>query len=332
MLLPTVTNLSRAGAPRAVSTLERTPAPALARPPAPPVALPVSQNAGARDLTAELAERLKQDLDYQILRKSFALDDDRDSASAQRVAGSAIGQAERETTLAMNLGDTSRTAANGAAASSLSTESTTRLELSMTSSDSGLTLQYQRVQSQSVQLNLRLNGGAPAPTAVQMGDPLVLDLSGKGIVTTGVEAGVAFDLTGDGQLEQVSFVTGDSWFLALDRNDNGQIDNGRELFGDQHGAAHGFAELARHDDHADGVIDARDEAFSRLRLFQIGSDGAAQVKTLADAGVTAIELGYQTTRKALNVYDNVAQIGQFRRTDGSTGEASDVLLGYRDLA
>jgi len=104
------------------------------------------------------------------------------------------------------------------------------------------------------------------------------------------------------------------------------------LFGDQRGSANGFDELARYDSNTDGVIDAGDEVFARLRLFQIGSDGNQVLKSLSEADVTAIELGYQNTRKALNVYDSVSQIGRFQRADGSTGEASDVLLGYRRLA
>lgn len=334
MLLPTSANQFLTAAPRSVSTSDH----ALTRP---NTRLPVSSpptrpSDGSRDLAAEIAERLEQDLDYQILRKSFALDtkdsihrsSDRTTSTTVERNFRAADVGGRSVVFDLHLGDGSIESAGFDLQSSWSQESIIRFELSVSSTDSNIALRYESLQRQSIQLDLRQGDSAP----VQTSDPLVLDLSGRGITTTGVEAGVQFDLTGDGQVEQVSFVIGDSWFLALDRNDNGQIDHGQELFGDQNGAAHGFGELARYDGNTDGVIDANDEVFSRLRLFQIGSDGEQILKTLAEADVTAIELGYQNIRKALNVYDRVAQAGQFQRADGSMGEASDVLLGYRGLA
>lgn len=200
-----------------------------------------------------------------------------------------------------------------------------RLEVTIRGAEIGeaARIRFESVRMERLQVSL---DGEP-----QQADPLVLDLGGEGIATTGVDRGVRFDITGDGREGQVSFVTGNSWFLALDRNGNGIIDDGRELFGDQHGAAHGFEELARFDDNGDGVINAQDSVFERLRLFQMGADGSQRLKTLDEAGVAAIHLGYAQTARALNAYDVVAQQGQFERTDGSKGEASDVLLGYRDL-
>ncbi|HQO35523.1 MAG TPA: hypothetical protein PLG59_12720, partial [bacterium] len=61
-----------------------------------------------------------------------------------------------------------------------------------------------------------------------MSDPVVLDLDGDGIELTSAGNGVEFDITGDGTTETTAFATGDDAFLALDRNGNGQIDNGRE--------------------------------------------------------------------------------------------------------
>ncbi|SEP91490.1 hypothetical protein SAMN05421693_11057 [Ectothiorhodospira magna] len=201
-----------------------------------------------------------------------------------------------------------------------------RLEVTIRGAEIGeaARIRFESVRMERLQVTL---GAEP-----QQADPLVLDLGGEGISTSGVEQGVVFDITGDGRKEQVSFVTGNSWFLALDRNGNGIIDDGRELFGDQHGAAHGFEELAKFDDNGDGVINAQDSVFQRLRLFQMDTDGSQRLKTLEEAGVAAIHLGYTQTARALNAYDVVAQQGQFQRTDGSKGEASDVLLGYRNLS
>jgi hypothetical protein len=202
-----------------------------------------------------------------------------------------------------------------------------RLELSASGADAGVTQSTASTGSRRQTLEFSL--GEPAP--VQVGDPLVLDLGGRGIMTTGIPSGVLFDLDGDGQTERMSTVTGESWFLALDWNANGRIDDGHELFGDQNGAAHGFAELARHDGNADGVIDAGDAVFANLRLVQLGEGGAQVSQSLSEANVTRIELGYQNVRKALDLYDQVAQSGRFTRADGTQGEAADVLLGYRDL-
>lgn len=102
-------------------------------------------------------------------------------------------------------------------------------------------------------------------------DPLLLDLDGHGAETTGLLGARTFDLNGDGQLERVSFVQGSDAFLALDRNGDGLINSGKELFGDQHGAPDGFAELSRFDSNGDGVINQQDPIYQDLRLlFQDG--------------------------------------------------------------
>ncbi|MBK1641756.1 hypothetical protein CKO12_07705 [Chromatium okenii] len=266
---------------------------------APPAAAPVSAIRTADDILDDLANRLEQDLDYQILRQTLNLETD--TALRRRRVADTPPPAPTLNTEEI------------AAASAQRQERTASLTVTFTSGQ-------QRVTEVSV----------------ETADPLVLDLSGAGITTSGVDAGVQFDLNGDGQQERVSTAVGDTWLLALDRNGNAQIDDGRELFGDQHGAAHGFAELARYDadasGRADGVIDANDAVFSQLRLLQLSQDGTQRTQTLAEAGVTALELDYHHTRKALNVYDTVAQSGQFQRTDGSHGEAADVLLGYHSLS
>lgn len=163
---------------------------------------------------------------------------------------------------------------------------------------------------------------------VRQSDPLALDLDGDGLHTTGVERGAAFDIDGDGVTDRVSFVTGGDAFVALDRNRNGVIDSGRELFGDQLGHANGFLALADHDDNGDRRIDAGDAVYADLRLLRIDSDGSQSLTTLAAAGVRAIHLDYVDTRQALNAYDSITQLGRFERSDGSTGVAGDLLLGY----
>ena len=293
---------------------------------------PKPANEQPMNLAADIAERLEQDPDYQILRKTFALD------ARQARADARAAVAMRDARVQSGQGTPSAAPSVGTGLAGVAMESfelrvaqtqgVGRWEFTASGSEmnsmSSFTVEVDRRQT----LELSLSGSAP----VQLGDPLVLDLGGRGIMTTGIAAGVDFDLDADGRMERMSTVTGDSWFLALDWNANGRIDDGRELFGDQNGAAHGFEELARHDSNLDGVIDEQDALFERLRLVQLKEDGSQVSQSLSEAKVVSIDLGYQHVRKALDLYDQVAQSGRFTRADGSQGEAVDVLLGYRDLA
>ena len=116
---------------------------------------------------------------------------------------------------------------------------------------------------------------------------------------------------------------------ALDRNGNGRIDNGKELFGDQHGAANGFQALAAFDGNRDGSIDARDAVYGDLRLLGGDTTHGPQLRTLSQAGIRAIALDYHDAAQALNAYDRIGQLGKFYRTDDSVGTVGDLLLGYR---
>lgn len=163
----------------------------------------------------------------------------------------------------------------------------------------------------------------------QQSDPLVLDLAGNGLRTRGLLDPVSFDLNADGRLDQISAPAGDDALLALDRDGNGRIDDGRELFGDQHGAANGFTELARFDDNGDGWLDATDAAFARLRLLRFDAAGEQQLQALSDAGVARIALNHRNADLALGAYDRIAQLGSFQFADGRQGLAADLLLAHR---
>ena len=164
---------------------------------------------------------------------------------------------------------------------------------------------------------------------MQQTDPLVLDLAGNGFATRGLDDAVRFDLTGDGRPESISAPKGDDALLALDRNGNGRIDSGKELFGDQHGASNGFAELSKYDDNRDGRIDQQDSVFEQLSLLRFDAQGRQQQHSLAEAGVSAIHLQAQNVKQALGAYDEIAQIGRFDFADGRSGQAADLLLASR---
>lgn len=86
------------------------------------------------------------------------------------------------------------------------------------------------------------------------------------------------------------------YFLALDEKNNSQIKDGSQLFGDYGNYENGFANLAAHDLNKDGVIDAKDKVFKKLKLWNDkNGDGISQkseVKTLKEKGVTSIDLKY----------------------------------------
>lgn len=190
-------------------------------------------------------------------------------------------------------------------------------------SDSAATVSQAVIEQRGLELNVS-TGQSP-----QQVDPLVLDLAGNGFSTSGLSRPVRFDLDADGRIDSISAPTGDDALLALDRNGNGRIDDGRELFGDQHGAANGFAELARFDDNGDGRINAADAVFDKLRLLRFDAQGRQQLQTLGEAGVSAIDLRARDVSIALGAYDQVAQLGRFEFTDGRSGQAADLLLAKR---
>lgn len=310
---------NRSGTPDPVSVRANPPTQALT---------PSHSGSETLNLSRQIKEQMEQDLDYQILRRAFALDVDESTRLDSASESVPIDSVETASIPVSDPFDPPSIPSGVSAESFELQVSAQRLELSIRGGEASVMTSMANGNAQRLELNLNAAEGVQVQTA----DPLVLDLGGLGITTTGVAAGVDFDLNADGRLERMSTVSGDSWFLALDWNANGRIDDGRELFGDQNGAEHGFAELARHDDTGDARLDAQDAVFARLRLVQLQSDGSQTSRTLEEAGVTAIELEHQNVQKAIDAYDHVAQSGRFIRRDGGEGEAADVMLGYRDQA
>jgi len=166
---------------------------------------------------------------------------------------------------------------------------------------------------------------------VQQGDPIVFDLDDDGIELSSYKQGAHFDLIGSGRAQQVAFVQGGDAFLALDRNGDGQINSGKELFGEQHGARNGYEELRRFDSNRDGVIDQKDPVFSELRLFRDNGNGiteAGELLSLNEAGIESIQLDYREVSQSAAGGNRITQIGTYTRSDGSRGLAADALLNY----
>lgn len=158
-------------------------------------------------------------------------------------------------------------------------------------------------------------------------DPLVLSLDGSAPRLT--DEKVAFDIDADGAADHVSFVAPGAAFLALDRNANGAIDDGGELFGARTGD--GFAELGLLDTDRDGWIDEDDDGFGQLLLWQRAGDGSQTLQTLAQAGVGAIYTRSVATPFELHGSDRaelgeVRSSGVFLREQGAAGVVQQIDL------
>ncbi|WP_198305366.1 hypothetical protein [Arcobacter vandammei] len=99
----------------------------------------------------------------------------------------------------------------------------------------------------------------------------------------------AFDLDNDGATEMIPYLKAGAGYLVLDKNENGKIDNGNELFGPNSG--NGFKELALYDGDKNGFIDEADEVFSKLKIWSFDEKGNSSLISLLDANVGAIYLG-----------------------------------------
>lgn len=152
-------------------------------------------------------------------------------------------------------------------------------------------------------------------------DPLVINLNSTSAHVTDQE--FYFDLDADGTLDHISNLASGSGFLALDKNGDGIINDGNELFGTKSGD--GFADLAAYDEDHNGWIDENDAIFDKLQIWTKDSNGKNVLCALGKAGIGAIYLGNAQTDFSLNsAKDNstnalVRKTGIFLYENGGVG-------------
>lgn len=160
---------------------------------------------------------------------------------------------------------------------------------------------------------------------IQFTDPLVVNFESGSVELT--DQTFSFDLDGDGAGENIAILSEVCGYLALDRNEDGVINDGAELFGAKTGD--GFGELAVFDLDGNGWIDENDEVFDKLRIWSKDADGKDQLVGLGVRGIGAIYLGHAITQFALNNDENETQAmvrstGIFLKENGEVGTIQQV--------
>lgn len=172
------------------------------------------------------------------------------------------------------------------------------------------------------QTNLRMTAGEP-----EKKDPLVVNFNGKAAELSSTR--FEFDIDSDGSPDQIALLKSDSGYLALDKNSDGKINNGSELFGTKTGQ--GFNELAAYDEDKNNFIDENDAIYQKLRIWQRHEDGSEQLVALGDKNIGAIYLGHTTTPFKLKDTGNqtlgeVTSTGVYVTEQGQVGSIQQIDL------
>lgn len=158
-------------------------------------------------------------------------------------------------------------------------------------------------------------------------DPIIVNFGTPSAELT--EAKYGFDIDSDGREDNISFVKSGSGFLVLDKNGDGKVNDGSELFGPSSG--NGFMELKALDSDGNGWIDENDPIYDRLQIWTKDEEGDDRLFAIGQKGIGAIYLGSVESAFALKDASNallgqIASTGVFLREDGSAGTLQHVDL------
>jgi Ca2+-binding RTX toxin-like protein len=166
--------------------------------------------------------------------------------------------------------------------------------------------------------------------------PVILDLEDDGFSWS---ANTQFDFDNDGENEIASWVGGSDALLALDRNNNGTIDNASEIsfVADLAGASTDLEGLAAFDSNQNGLLDAADDRFAEFKVWQDenqnGISEASELKTLAEAGIESITLNPLIPNSEPTGASGVevTNTSTFTRTDGTQSGVGDVRFSFSEI-
>lgn len=202
--------------------------------------------------------------------------------------------------------------------------------------DFNASMQIQTASGQSISINYQMQLDRAyveerlttlTTEELNLSDPLIINLDNSHIKLS--DERVDFDLNSDGVAEAIPVLEKGSAFLALDKNGNGTIDNGDELFGTHSG--NGFADLKAYDEDGNGFIDEQDSIFAKLKLWQINAEGESKLFDLAHFKLGAIYLNaqntpYTITDEANNTLGVIRQTSLAIKEDGRAHAISQVDL------
>lgn len=191
----------------------------------------------------------------------------------------------------------------------------------------GQQLQFQLDLSLRREFHMQSDTSIQLGNAVQSKDPLVINMDVPAAQLTNQKTD--FDIDGDGKSEKISMLQPGSGFLALDKNNDGKVNNGKELFGTQSG--NGFADLAKFDDDGNSWIDAADAIFKQLKIWFKDSAGKDQLVDLKAANIGAIFLGniktdFRHADAANNTNGDLRSSGIFLKENGQAGSVQQIDL------
>ncbi|GEM_PF-1684585 len=165
-------------------------------------------------------------------------------------------------------------------------------------------------------------------------DPIIIDLDKDGIETLSLKENIFFDHDGNQFAEKTGWVGKDDGLLVADRNHDGLIENGNELFGNntilQNGktASNGYEALREYDSNNDGVIDQQDDRWSELHVWQDKNSNAkvdeGELFSLEKVGIKSINTLYSEIKTSDQQGNMHTQQSDFTWADGSSGQTADV--------